>query len=148
MLHGPHSGRSSRLLHPNPFDATHHSEDPPGPFYHAYFENRDVFVLPQRRPGATPSSMGGRGLPIVPPGQALLYILDIQHMALSRLLPCPETALLTHSQIQLTTSHSRHLCRVTQPTCLLWATADMSAAAHSRHICCGPCVIEADSAET
>ena len=33
--------------------------------------------------------------------------------------------------------HSRHVCCVTQQTCLLSDTADMSAVRHSRHVCCG-----------
>ena len=65
-------------------------------------------------------------------------------MTLSRLLPCPETALCTHSQIHLVKitqqtsvpcdtadtsaeSHSGHVCCATQHTCLLWPTADKSA---------------------
>ena len=32
--------------------------------------------------------------------------------------------------------HSRHVCYVTQQTCLLCVTADMSAVQHSRHVCC------------
>ena len=33
-------------------------------------------------------------------------------------------------------SHSRHVCRLTQQTCLLCHTADISVASHSRHVCC------------
>ena len=32
--------------------------------------------------------------------------------------------------------HSRHVCCVTQQTCLLCHTADMSAVSHGRHVCC------------
>ena len=59
------------------------------------------------------------------------------YMGLSHLLPCPKPALLPHNQTRLSqASHSRHVCYVTQQTCQLWATADMSAASHGTHVCC------------
>ena len=50
------------------------------------------------------------------------------HMALSRLLHCPEPALFTHSQ--------SNLLKITQQTSLPYGTADMSALGHSGHVCC------------
>ena len=32
--------------------------------------------------------------------------------------------------------HSKHVCCLTQQTCLLWDTADMVAGRHSRYVCC------------
>ena len=35
-------------------------------------------------------------------------------------------------------SRNRHVCRVTQQTCLLCDAADISAVSHDRHVCCAP----------
>ena len=73
-------------------------------------------------------------------------------MPLSCLLPFPESALFTYSQIRLlkitqqtslpcdaadmsAASHCRHVCCDTQQTRLLCDKAQMSAVSHSRHIC-------------
>ena len=47
-----------------------------------------------------------------------------------------QTCLLCHSADMSAVSHSRHVCCVTQQTCLLCHTADMSAVSHSSHVCC------------
>ena len=57
-----------------------------------------------------------------------IYICMYTCMALSRLLPCPDPALFTHSQT--------HLLKITQQTSLPCYTADMSAVGHSRHVFC------------
>ena len=49
-----------------------------------------------------------------------------------------QTCLLCHTADMSAVSHSRHVCCVTQQTCLLCHTADMSAVSHSRHVCCVP----------
>ena len=84
-----YSARSSRLLHPNPFATTHHSKDPPGPFYHVYFENGALLVghraapvgLPQGRPGGEPlaprngrTPMGKESTHMAPEPGSYLYI--------------------------------------------------------------------------
>ena len=49
-------------------------------------------------------------------------------MAMSRLMPCPEPALFTHSQIRL--------LAMTLQTFLLCDAADMYAVGHSGRVCC------------
>ena len=47
-----------------------------------------------------------------------------------------QTCLLCHTAEMSAVSHSRDVCCVTQQSCLLCHAADMSAASHSRHVCC------------
>ena len=47
-----------------------------------------------------------------------------------------QTCLLCHTADMSAVSHSRHVCCDTQQTCLLCHTADMSAASRNRHVCC------------
>ena len=58
-------------------------------------------------------------------------------VALSRLRPLvPDTVYCPTQQTSSAVTHSRHVCAVTQHTCLLRQTADMSAVSTSRHVCC------------
>ena len=47
-----------------------------------------------------------------------------------------QTCLLRHTTDMSAGSHGRHVCCVTQQTCLPCHTSDMSAVCHSRHVCC------------
>ena len=58
-------------------------------------------------------------------------------VALSSMRPLvPDNVCLTIQQASSAVSHSRHVCCVTQQTCLPRDTADMSAVPHSRHVFC------------
>ena len=68
-----YSARRSRLLHPNPFVATHDPKDSPGPFCYVNYESRALFgslVRPWGRPGP---AMVEQWLPLMPkPGRTLI----------------------------------------------------------------------------
>ena len=46
-----------------------------------------------------------------------------------------QTCVLCDTADMSTMSHDRHVCYVTQQTCVLRNTADMSTMSHSRHVC-------------
>ena len=68
------SPRSSRLLHPNPFVATHHPKDSHAFFYHVYYENAAPFGPLELglRTGFTPVLW-----PLVPWLYMYLHVYDV-----------------------------------------------------------------------
>ena len=65
-------------------------------------------------------------------------IADMSAVSGSRHVCCvtQQTCLLCATADMSAVSHSRHVCCVTQETCLPCQTADISTASHSRHVCC------------
>ena len=69
------SARSSCLLHPNPFVATHHPEDSSGLSFHLFYNNRGPFGRPQGRPGGPPLLGHGSWVPSgAPRPRTLLHL--------------------------------------------------------------------------
>ena len=68
----------------------------------------------------------------------MCYMADMSAVSHSRHVCCvtQQTCLRRHTADMSAVSHSRHVCWVTQQTCLLCHTANMSAMSHSRHVCC------------